>query len=97
TANFAYPIDSNRNTRTRDNIAGWSKVASKLHFWYYVTDFRWRMFPFPDWHTLGSNLKFLANHNVTGVYEQGAGASSPVGHFLALRTWLIAHLLWNPY
>lgn len=95
-ADFGRPFNSEWNTKSRDQLLAWAKVASQLHVWYYVTDFRWLLFPFPNWDALGQDLRFWADHHVVGVYEQG-NARPGVGAFVELRTWLLGRLLWNPY
>jgi hypothetical protein len=52
--------------------------------------------PHPDWAALGPDLRFFAANNVKGVFEQGDNYTNGVGDFVQLRTWLIAHLMWNP-
>ena len=50
----------------------------------------------PNFHVLRENMKFFAQNNVKGVYEQG-NASGPSGEFGELRAYLIGKLLMNPY
>jgi hypothetical protein len=54
------------------------------------------MLPHPNWTGLGADLKFFADNNVKGVFEQGDSYTNGVGDFVQLRTWLIAKLMWNP-
>jgi len=43
------------------------------------------------------DLRFLAEHKVNEVFEQGQAECGGVGDLEQLRAWLIGHLLWNPY
>jgi hypothetical protein len=54
------------------------------------------MTPFPNLNVLRQNIKFYADHNVTGVFEEG-NDNTVSGEFAELRAYLIAKLLWNPY
>ena len=51
--------------------------------------------PHPNLRVLGPNVKFFADHNVKGIFEQGA--YGPDGAEMAeLRAWVLAKLLWDP-
>jgi len=95
-SDFGHPLDSDWNAETRDNLKGWYKIAPQLFVWNYVTNFYGNIFPHPDWEGLGPDLRFFAANNVKGVFEQGDNYTNGVGDFAQLRTWLIAHLMWNP-
>ena len=51
--------------------------------------------PHPNLRVLGPNVKFFVDHNVKGIFEQGAYQS--YGSEMAeLRAWVLAKLLWDP-
>ena len=60
-----------------------------------MTDFAHYLQPFPDWFTLGPNLRFFQAHHVRGVFEEGAYESFGA-EMAELRAWVLAQLLWNP-
>jgi hypothetical protein len=92
---FSKPLSDERNKKFRDDIIGWSKVCNRLYIWDYTTDFRHYVMPHPNLRVLGPNVKFFVDHNVKGVFEQGAYQS--YGSEMAeLRAWVLAKLLWNP-
>lgn len=95
-ADFGHPLNSDWNRETRDNVLEWSKIAPRLFVWNYITNFSASMLPHPNWTGLGADLKFFADNNVKGVFEQGDSYTNGVGDFVQLRTWLIAKLMWNP-
>ena len=95
-ADYGHPLNSDENAETRSNLLEWSKIAPELFVWNYVTNFHNTVFPHPDWQGLGPDLRFFAANNVQGVFEQGDSYTNGVGDFVQLRTWLIAHLMWNP-
>jgi len=92
---FSKPLADERNKKFRDDIVGWSKVCNRLYIWDYTTDFRHYVMPHPNLRVLGPNVKFFVDHNVKGIFEQGAYQS--YGSEMAeLRAWVLAKLLWNP-
>jgi hypothetical protein len=92
---FSKPLSDERNKKFRDDIVGWSKVCNRLYIWDYTTDFRHYVMPHPNLRVLGPNVKFFVDHNVKGIFEQGAYQS--YGSEMAeLRAWVLAKLLWEP-
>jgi hypothetical protein len=92
---FCRPLADERNKAFRDDIVGWSKIADRLYIWDYTTNFRHYVMPHPNLRVLGPNVKFFADHNVKGIFEQGAYQS--YGSEMAeLRAWVLAKLLWDP-
>ncbi len=51
--------------------------------------------PHPNLRVLGPNVKFFVNHNVKGIFEQGAYTSNGA-EMAELRAWVLAKLLWDP-
>jgi len=92
---FCKPLSDERNKAFRDDIVGWSKICDRLYIWDYTTNFRHYVMPHPNLRVLGPNVKFFVDHNVKGIFEQGAYQS--YGSEMAeLRAWVLAKLLWNP-
>jgi hypothetical protein len=92
---FSKPLADERNKKFRDDIVGWSKICNRLYIWDYTTNFRHYVMPHPNLRVLGPNVKFFVDHNVKGLFEQGAYQS--YGSEMAeLRAWVLAKLLWNP-
>ena len=77
-------------------IEAWSKICDNLYIWDYTTNYAYYLATMPNFHVLRENMKFFAQNNVKGVYEQG-NASGPSGEFGELRAYLIGKLLMNPY
>ena len=90
-----YEVENNRVFA--ENLRAWSKHCRNINIWDYTTNFHHYLAPFPNFNVLRPNLKYMADHNVTGVFEQGAGNNSLGGEFGELRAYLIAKLLWDPY
>ncbi|HON92447.1 MAG TPA: DUF4838 domain-containing protein [Sedimentisphaerales bacterium] len=92
---FSKPLADERNKAFRDDIIGWSKISERLYIWDYTTNFRHYFLPHPNLRVLGPNVKFFADHNVAGVFEQGAYTTN-AAEMAELRAWVLAKLLWDP-
>ena len=44
---------------------------------------------------LAPNIRFFVDNNAIGVFEEGDYGTT-VGDFVHARSWVLAHLLWNP-
>lgn len=93
--NFRQPLSDASNAAFASDIEGWSKTCRRLYVWDYTTDFAHYVQPHPNWLTLGPNVRFFADHNVVGLFEQGAYQSHG-SEMSELRAWVLAQLLWNP-
>ncbi len=92
---YARPIAASRNHSTLEDLFGWDKVApGHLQIWTYVTNFANYLQPFPDWDELGADMELYHEHGVSGMFCEGDYNS--VGEMQVMRTWVIAHLMWNP-
>jgi len=92
---FSIPLADERNQKFRDDIIGWSKISNRLYIWDYTTNFRHHIMPHPNLRVLGPNVKFFAEHNVKGIFEQGAYTTNGA-EMAELRAWVLAKLLWEP-
>jgi hypothetical protein len=92
---FTKPLASESNKAFGDDLRGWSAIAPNLFIWNYVTNFSNYLIPHPNLPPLADDLRFFADHNVVGVFQQ-ADATNSAGDFLALRAWVQAKLLWDP-
>jgi len=83
------------NAEFVQDIKDWAKIAKNLHIWDYVVNFPYYPAPHPNIHVMKDNMKFFANHNVIGVYPEGA--HDTIGSDMAeLKAWLQAKLQWDP-
>jgi hypothetical protein len=92
---FATPLDSTRNKGYFHDLKAWGKVTSNLFIWDYVWNYHQQLIPHPNWQVLGPNLRIFAANKVVGIFEQD-DRFNPTINFTLLRTWLLAHLLWDP-
>ena len=92
---FSKPLADERNQKFRDDIVAWSKICNRLYIWDYTTNFRHHIMPHPNLKVLGPNVKFFVDHNVKGIFEQGAYTTNGA-EMAELRAWVLAKMLWNP-
>ena len=79
-----------------DDIRAWGAVTDNVYVWDYVTNYAEAVTIFPNFNTLLPNVKFFADHSVTGVYEEG-NYFSETGDFSDLRCYIMAKILWDPF
>lgn len=83
------------NVAFREDMEGWARISRQLYVWDYVTNFHGYLLPHPNFHVLAPNLRYFVDNGAIGIFEQG-DSGCRVGHFVRLRAWYLAHLLWNP-
>jgi hypothetical protein len=93
--NFREPLDDPSNASFLADLAAWSRICPHLYVWDYVTDFAHYVQPYPDWFTLGPNIRIFQRYGVKGVFEEGAYAGQGA-EMAEMRGWVLAQLLWNP-
>lgn len=79
-----------------EDIAAWGEITDNIYVWDYVTNYAESVTIFPNFNTLLPNVRFFAEHNVIGVYEEG-NYFSDTCDFSELRSYIMAKILWDPY
>lgn len=95
---FSKPIRESKWKGCREfveNFRDWRKLTDKLYIWDYSANFKYLFQPFECCHVLAENFRYFRDTGVVGIFEEGDHYGV---HCVdeALKTWLIAHLLWNP-
>ncbi|MFO0982995.1 MAG: DUF4838 domain-containing protein [Planctomycetota bacterium] len=94
---FSHPLETcPRNAAFRDDLLAWSKLTDRLYVWDYVTNFAHYLMPLPNVSVLVPNIRFLADHGVRGLFEEGNYSSGGRGEMNELKAYLIARALWDP-
>ena len=97
-------IDCRRQTALTENpsgqefmraLKGWSKICGNLFVWDYGINFDNYLSPFPNFSTMGYNMRIFKDHNVKMHFSQIA--SNLGGDMAELRTYLAANLMWDAY
>jgi hypothetical protein len=93
---FAHPLDTcAENASFVDDIREWNKITDRLYIWDYVTNFHNYMMPWPNFNVLASNIRFFVSNGVKGLFEQGAYAAGGGGEMGAMRSYVMARLMWD--
>jgi len=93
---FSQPLGTGpQNEKFSTDMEQWSAIAPQLYVWNYVTNFANFLLPHPNLRSLAEDIRWFAAHKTLGLFEQG-DAYSTTGDFIRLRTWLLAHLMWDP-
>ena len=79
-----------------EDITDWSRICKSIYVWDYTTNYAESVAFFPNFNVLRENVRFFADNNVIGVYEEG-NYFSDTCDFPELRSYIMAKLLWNPY
>jgi len=87
--------DEPRSASFLKDLEDWGKIAKLIYLWDYTVNFSHHISPFPNYHVLQPNIQlFTENH----VHEHFQQSNTDTGHeFSELKSYLIAHLLWDPY
>ena len=100
---FSHPIaecsastDKVEDGSFADCLREWAKHCDRIYIWDYTTNFQSYHNCFPNFNVLRQNVRFFAENNVRGLFEQGDGQTTN-GEFGPLRTYLLAKLMWDPY
>ena len=96
---FTHPISDDTCERTstfnRDLIE-WSKICNNIFIWDYSTNYRYCIPTFANLQVIRENMRYFADHNVTGMFPEGNYFSAS-GEFGELRAYLLAKLMMDPY
>ena len=87
--------DEKDNINFVNDVKEWSKKCDRLWVWNYDTSFSNYFTPFPSLRVRNDNIKFYADHNVTGIFEQDVYTTLH-GELSELSGYLGAKFLWNP-
>ncbi len=85
-----------KNAGFLGELKTWCATTDQIYVWTYATDFRYYDLPYPNFRSLGPNLRLFADLGVKGVFAQSHGGSTS-GDLSDLRNYVLARLLWNPY
>lgn len=92
--NIPIEIDTSSRNFIKD-IHDWEKISNNLYLWDYNVNFCHNISPFPNFHTLQSNIQFFVKNGIKDQFQQINNESGY--EFSELKTYLISKLLWNPY
>lgn len=81
-----------------ERLEGWAKITDSITIWDYFTNFRHYLMPYPNLALVIAHPRFYAERNCIGLFAQGNNVHEQGGgEFSALRAWLFAQLMWDPW
>ncbi len=92
---FSHAVNECAANTIDEYITAWGKICKNLYVWDYTTNFMFYLCPFPNLYTIYDNIRFYAENNVKGLFEQG-NYNCASGEFGELRTYLLSKLMWDP-
>ncbi|HOF62274.1 MAG TPA: DUF4838 domain-containing protein [Candidatus Latescibacteria bacterium] len=95
---FSKPLVESRwrgNKEFVENFKVWRTLTDQIYIWDYSANFKYLFMPFECLHSFPSNFRLYRDVGVVGVFTEGDHYGT---HCVdePLKTWVIAHLLWNP-
>lgn len=78
-----------------EDLAAWKAKADHLFLWYYTTNFRGYLLPYPNLRSIGPSVDYFANNHGRGVFMQGPGNATAT-EMSDLRHYVISRCLWKP-
>ena len=98
---FSHALDDptcERNIDLMKDLEDWSKICNRIYVWDYTTNYAHTLCVFPDLGVIQRNIQVFYEHNVRGVYEEGAYyADSCNAEFVELRSYMLSKCLQDPY
>ena len=96
---FSHPLSDMSCPKNVDfcrDLVAWSKICKKIRVWDYVANYGYFIPTYANFRVMQENMRFFAEHNVIGVYPEGAYNTPASGEFGELRSYLLAKLLADP-
>jgi len=89
------PITSEENTKFREHLLSWARIAKNLRVWDYAVTYANPVgMPLPTMQTYDDDFTFYSQHNVEGVFTEHEFGI--IGDMRDLKIWMMIKLLENP-
>jgi Domain of unknown function (DUF4838)/Glycosyl hydrolase family 67 N-terminus len=85
-----------QNLQFMENLRGWAAMTRQLYIWHYTTNFSNFVLPFPDFEEITVDAGMYHRHGVVGIFYEDDVNGGGSGQTSALRSYIMARLLWNP-
>jgi len=95
-ANLLRPITHEVNRPFAERVAAWGRISKELWIWDYAITYRpYPGLPLPTVHTYPTDYRYLAEHNVTGIFTEHE--QELLADMRDLKIWMMLKLLEDPY
>lgn len=84
-----------RSQTFKKDLDEWAAISKNMYIWTYIARFGNYLYPNPSLPVYETNIRMFEKNKVVGVFMQGDSYNEGAC-FVRLRSWVIAHLLWNP-
>lgn len=88
-------LSCSRNRLFCEDLHRWKNICKNILIWNYNTNFTAYDLPFPNFNTIGKNVRLFRENGVRGVFMQAAG-NGLSAEMSDLRNYVMAHCLWDP-
>jgi hypothetical protein len=83
------------NKQLKRHFKDWQALTKHLYVWCYPQNHAWYIAYNAVLHGFRSHIKFLADNNIMGIFEE-MGCSGRIGALFPVKQYLYARLTWNP-
>ena len=86
------------NSACKKEIDAWSEICDEFYIWDYAINFKYFLCPWPNFDNILPNIQTLADIGAVGIISQANyQGNNKSGEFEALRCYLVAKALEDPY
>jgi hypothetical protein len=93
---YSAPLFKGPNEKLGQDLVGWTKMAKKVLVWDHTVNFFGFLQPTPNLYPICESIQWLDTLEPVMGYFAEDSWMTPGAEHAALRTWVIARLLWNP-
>ena len=93
---YAYPLFAGPNKKLGEDIEGWCEISKRLLIWDHTVNFFGFLQPTPNIFPICESIKWLSRKKQVMGYFAEDSWMTPGAENAAMRTWIIARMLWDP-
>ena len=65
--NFAVPLTDPSNAAFQHDMEAWAAISNRTFVWDYVVNFGAYVLPFPNYYSIGPNVRYFLAHGARGM------------------------------
>lgn len=93
---YSAPLFGEPNKKLAEDLLGWTKISKNVLVWDHTVNFFGFLQPTPNIYPICQSIQWLSTLDPVMGYFAEDSWMTPGAEHAALRTWVIARLLWNP-